>query len=132
VTLTLVGANVAAKASGVGQLEGVTNYLIGNDKRDWVTGVTNYAGVRFDGVWSGIGVHYYDAGGGTLEHDFLVSPGADVGQIATRIDGAQEVRLDGGDLVMRVSTGELRQHAPVAYQMIDGRRVEVAGQCVGR
>src|SRR5262249_28268457 len=106
--------------------------LVGSDQRDWVTGVTNYAGARFDEVWSGIGVHYYDAGGGTLEHDFLVSPGADVGRIATRIEGAREVRLDGGDLVMRLSTGELRQHAPFAYQVIDGRRVEVASKFVVR
>jgi hypothetical protein len=131
VTFTLVGANAEAKSSGVGQLAGVTNYLIGNDRRDWVTGVTDYAGVRFDEVYSGIGVHYYDAGG-SLEHDFLVAPGADVRQIATRIEGAQGVRLDGGDLVMRLSTGELREHAPLAYQVVGGRRVEVASQFVLR
>src|SRR5262249_42615029 len=38
------------------------------------------------------------------------------------------IRIDGGDLLLSTSAGELRQHAPTAYQEIGGIRTEIASK----
>ena len=126
--MKLAGSLAAAKVSGEQPLSGTTNYLIGNDKSKWKTGITDYAKVRYRSVYPGIDVLYY--GNQTqLEHDFLVAPGADPGRIALTIDGAQHIRVDAtsGDLVLKTREGELRLLKPAIYQQISGKRVQVAG-----
>src|SRR5207245_5823786 len=44
--LNLLGTNENAKGGGENELPGKTNYLIGNDKRQWRTDVPNFAQVR--------------------------------------------------------------------------------------
>src|SRR5205807_5110275 len=63
---------------------------------------------------------------GHLKSEFAVEPGADPTAIRLAYDGARELRVDAtGALVIATPTGDLRESAPVAYQLIDGRRVEV-------
>ena len=128
VQLKTIGANPNARASGMERLPGATNYFIGNDKRNWRTNVAGYAKVKYEDVYPGIDLVYYDNGEGALEYDFIVAPGADPNRIALSIEGADEVKLDpSGDLVIKAPTGEIRQHAPLIYQEIEGKRKKIAG-----
>jgi len=61
-----------------------------------------------------------------LEYDFVVHPGADPRRIRIAFEGADGIRMAGGDLVVATPAGEVRLRRPVAYQTINGRRVEVA------
>ena len=55
--------------------------------------------------------------------DLVVAPGADVGRIQLRFDGAASERVDdNGDLVMRLADAEVRQFRPVVYQEWDNGR----------
>ena len=65
---------------------------------------------------------------GSLEYDFIVSPGANPSDIRLKLD-ADRVTLDEvGDLVLQVGGDTLRQRAPVAYQERDGERIVVAAR----
>lgn len=112
-------------------LDGVAaraNYLLGNNPGDWVREVPLFGRVRAEGAYPGIDVIYYTDPVGRLEYDFVVSPGADPGQISLRIEGADAVRVDeNGDLVLKVGGEEVRQHRPVIYQERDGNRQPVKG-----
>src|SRR5262245_43155129 len=63
-----------------------------------------------------------------LEYDFVVSPGKDPGVIRLAFQGADSLELDpAGNLMIKVSGGQVRQHKPVVYQQEGGSRVEVNG-----
>ena len=127
VRMKTVGGNPNARAVGIDRLPGVTNYFIGNDPAKWRTNVAGYAKVKYEGVYPGIDLVYYDNGEGRLEYDFIVAPGADPKQIALSIEDAQSVEVDSsGDLVISAATGTIRKPAPKVYQEIDGKRQEIA------
>jgi len=126
VRMKAVGANPNPRVVGLDHLPGVTNYFIGNDPAKWKTNVAGYAKVKYEGVYPGIDLVYYDNGEGRLEYDFIVAPGADPKQIALSIEDAQNVEVDSsGDLVISAATGTIRKPAPKVYQEIDGKRREI-------
>lgn len=127
--MRLVNSNAAAAAlQGIHQLAGTSNYLTGNDARQWVTGVASYAAVRQQNVYRGIDVIYY-GNQQQLEYDFNVAPGANPGAIAIDFEGARGLRLDsGGDLVLSTAAGDVRQRKPFVYQETDGLKTQVAGR----
>ena len=93
----------------------------------WRTNVAGYAKVKYEGVYPGIDLVYYDNGEGRLEYDFIVPPGADPKQIALSIENAQSVEVDpSGDLIITAATGMIRKPAPSVYQEIDGKRQVIA------
>ena len=125
--MKLLGANPAAKVTGMDRLAGKSNYFIGNDPKKWRTNVANYAKVKYDEVYPGIDLVYY-GNQGQLEYDFVVEPGADPKAIALDIEGAGEPEIDNaGDLVVDLGDGgEVRLHKPVVYQRVlnRGHRIE--------
>jgi uncharacterized repeat protein (TIGR01451 family) len=124
----LEGANRSPKISGVGELPGKSNYLVGGDARRWQTGVPAFERVRYESVYPGIDAVYYGRQG-RLEYDFNLAPGANPSRIRLAFDGARKLRIDeGGDLVITTDVGDVRQQRPVAYQERDGARTEVAAR----
>jgi hypothetical protein len=125
--MRLVGANPAAKAKGEEELPGKANYFIGNDPDKWRTNVPTYAKVRYEGVFPGVDLVFY-GNQRQLEHDFVVSPGADASRIAFRLGGSKKVSLDAeGNLVIVVEGGELRLQRPLIYQDGSGGRRDIPG-----
>jgi len=130
VRMTLVGANPKAVVAGSERLPGISNYFIGNDPSKWHTGIPQFAGVRYQGVYSGIDLVFYGSQG-HLEYDFKVAPGADPAQAEMQFDGGK-VELSGGDLVLKGSGADVRLQAPRIYQSAAGRREPVDGHFVLR
>jgi len=130
--LRLVGANVAPRITGLDQLPGRVNYIRGNDRRTWITGVPTYARVDYHDVYPGVDLVYHGRQG-RLEYDYVLRPGADPAAIALAQEGAGTLRLDGGgNLVLQGAGGQVRQERPVAYQDIAGKRRPVAARFVLR
>jgi hypothetical protein len=145
VRLKLVGANPQAKVAGFDELPGKSNYFIGNDPKKWRTNVPNFAKVKYQAIYPGIDLVYY-GNQGSLEHDFVVSPGVDPGIIKLAIEGSDGLRVDPqGNLVANLDDGEVRLNKPIVYQhtvadpksqianpkSIDGRYVLLADNRVG-
>src|SRR6516225_1861043 len=72
--MKLVGSNPTAKVEGKEELEGKSNYFLGNDPKNWRTNVAQYAKVQYHDIYPGIDLVYY-GNQGQLEHDFIVAPG---------------------------------------------------------
>ena len=129
VRMQIVGGNKQAPSSGAEQLEGRSNYFIGNDQSKWRTDVANYQRVRFEEVYKGINLEYY-GNQRQLEYDFIVEPNADPEQIRLKFDGIKKVSVDreSGELILKTELGEVRQKKPLVYQTDDtnGERTEVA------
>jgi hypothetical protein len=107
------------------------DYFRGKDRSQWRTGnranTARFGEVRYEQIYNGVDLVFHPQLD-KLEHDFVVAPGADPSQIGLRFDGASSVHLaNDGSLAIRTASGsEIRQTKPVAYQEIDGHRVEVA------
>lgn len=127
VRMRLEGANPSARASGVDELPGKSNYFIGSDRARWHSNVATFAGVAFRDIYPGVSLKYRGVAG-HLEYDFTIAPGIDPRRIRIAIDGATTLAIDSlGDLVIETAGGNLVQKAPVIYQIVDGARRIVAG-----
>jgi hypothetical protein len=121
------GANPAAEIAGTNQLPGKTNYFIGNDPKNWHTGVPSYEAVRYQGIYPGVDMLFYGRQQ-RLEYDFIVAPGADPKAIALSISGARKLALNSqGDVLMSTAGGKVALQKPVVYQEVNGQRREIAG-----
>jgi len=99
--MRLVGGNAKARVVGLDELPGRSNYFIGNDPKKWRTNVPSYAKVKYENVYPGIDLVYYDKKSGVssqkreaaaehrqLEYDFVVTPGADPRAIRLAVEAA--------------------------------------------
>ena len=125
--MKLLASNPGSEISGAKELPGKVNYLIGNDPRNWHTGVPLYEEVRSREVYPGIDLVFH-GDQQRLEYDFRVSPGADPGRIRFKITGAEKIAVDeNGDLLLHAAKTEFRMRKPVLYQQIGERRRPVDG-----
>jgi hypothetical protein len=86
--MSLIGANAKANAVGLAPQPGVVSYFIGNDPKNWRSGIPTYGKVNYGQIYPGVDLIFY-GNQRQLEYDFVVAPGADPSRIAWRIDGAR-------------------------------------------
>ena len=88
-----IGADPEPRITGIEELPGKSNYLVGRDARQWRTGISHFARVRYEGVYPGIDLIFYGHQG-ELEYDLVIAPGADPRAIALSFEGAASPALD--------------------------------------
>jgi len=113
--MKLAGARANAQVVGTDALPGKSNYLIGNDPAKWRRNVPQFSRVRYSQIYPGVDLVYY-GNQGQLEYDFRVAPGADPKNIQLSFQGARELRVDSGDLIVGTGDGDVRLKAPRVYQ----------------
>ncbi len=107
---------------------GRVNYIFGNDPSRWIKDVPVFGRVRYKNVYPGIDVVYYGSEG-SLEHDFVVAPGADPEKIRLKIEGASSHRIDAaGDLVVQTAGREVVWKKPALYQDAHGLKRRIEGR----
>jgi hypothetical protein len=112
------GAQPAAELGG--PLSGVSNYLLGADRRGWVTGVAGYGSLVYRGVRPGVDAWFYGRGA-ELEMDFVIAPQADPTAVVLEIEGAESLEIDAhGRLLVDASDERLVLDAPVSFQPSTG------------
>lgn len=119
------GANIEASSAGIARSEEYYNYFIGSDQRDWASQVYAYEGVFYESLYEGVDLKVY-AVDENVKYDLIVAPYADPDVIRMVYQGADDMSLTDGDLHIRTSLGEIVEKKPVAWQIVDGRKVEVA------
>lgn len=121
IRMQLKGAR-PAPISGESMLPGVVNYIPGDDRVKWRTGLETYARVRYTGVYPGVDLIYY-GNEGQLEYDFVVAPAVDTKQIRISFAGITGMHLDDqNNLIMSLPNRTIAFRKLFAYQEINGRR----------
>ncbi len=124
VGLTFVGGRAGARPEAEAQTPARFSYFHGRPE-DWHTGLATYGRLVYREVWPGIDV-VFEGSVQRLKHTFVVQPGADPAAIRLAWQGARGLRVDaGGALVIDIPGGRLTDEAPVAFQIVDGRKVAV-------
>jgi hypothetical protein len=129
--MKLANANSNASLTATDLLPSKSNYILGNDPSKWRQDVPQFARVRYENVYRGINLAFY-GNQGKLEYDFQVAPGSDPGQAEIEFDGAKQLKLQDGNLVIEAQDGVVRLDAPHVYQQINGKRQSVDGSFVLR
>jgi hypothetical protein len=124
--MRLQDAARSPRITGVDQLPGKVNYLVGNKSSDWRTSIPTYERVRYEQIYPGVDLVYY-GNQRQLEYDFVIAPGTSFKQIRFAFDGAGKVKLSrSGDLILKSGSQTITLPRPKAYQDIDNKRREVS------
>lgn len=123
IRMALDGARGAADVTGLGEVLSRGAYVDLARPDFAALQPRAYGRVAVREVYPGIDVEYY-LQGDQVEHDFLVSPGADPSVIRLKFDGVDSIELSPtGDLLLTSGRHTLVQEAPFVYQ---GSREEPA------
>jgi photosystem II stability/assembly factor-like uncharacterized protein len=115
VGLRFVGANPLASEQAEGELPWRTNYLAGDDKSKWRTGVGNFARVSYSHVYPNVDLAYY-GNRSQFEYDLTLRPGAKPDKIGIAVDGATHLSIRNGSLLIKTACGAVIERRPVGYQ----------------
>lgn len=120
------GAN-ASTPTGLNEAEAKFNYYVGEEE-NWASNVSGYEIVTYEDLYDGIDLHAFGRRD-SLKYEFYVAPGANYEQIQVSYNGIEGLWIDDvGSLHITTELGELTDDAPYIYQVINGVKVEVAGQ----
>lgn len=108
------------------QLKGSVNYF---KKGVNTSGLSRFQEVFYEGIYPKIDYRIYAYGDG-LKYDWVVAPQGNPNKIQLELEGAQNVRLVNGRLHIQTSVNEMIEETPYAYQLIDGKKIEVTCEFV--
>lgn len=101
------------------------NFFLGNDPKKWVSRMYGYNHVTYNEIYEGIDLLYLEKDG-DLKYEFHVGPSAKTAQIQIRYHGQDKIKISNeGILVIETSIGKLTEEKPYAYQIKNGKIIEV-------
>lgn len=111
-----VGASPNAAVSAEEPLPGHASYFRGSDPSRWLRDIPQFGQLRYSSLYPETDLVFHIRGG-SLEHDFVVQPGARPEGIRLHFD--RPFRLDAsGDLIVSVGDAEIHFVHPMAYQQV--------------
>lgn len=122
--VSFVGANPQTQLQSFKKLQEYHNYYIGNDPTKWAASVNIYEEVKYKTLYPGIDMHVY-AHEGYMKYDFLVEKGKSPSVIQLKYEGQNKIEIAGGNLLISNDINQVKELAPVAYQVINGKKMDV-------
>lgn len=106
----------------------LTHYYYGNQPENWAENVLTYPELRYENLWQGIDAHLY-AKDGQLKYDFIIHANqgnpSDIELLYEGLD-AEKMHIDPtGNLVITTEVRTITELKPVAFQYVNGQKVEV-------
>ncbi len=124
VHVNFIGSNRNSIPMPFGQSSEYYNYFLGNDEKHWASKAFAYDGFIYPSLYSGVDMKVYSSGE-HAKYDFIVAPGADPSPIIIEYMGAKELSLENGNLYARTDLVDIIEQRPLAYQVINGEKVNV-------
>lgn len=122
--MTLVGAFETVEVTEKQATPDYCNFYIGQDQSKWVGNVKNYKEVNYQNIYDGIDLQMLGLQN-SLKYNFIVAPQAHTEDIQLYYEGLESISLQKGALLLRTSVNEISEQKPYAYQLINGKQVEV-------
>jgi len=119
------GADPAAVIEEGEKTDFYYNYFTGNDPEKWKSGIYSSYSLTYRNIYSGIDLKYYGTEKEELKYDYVIRPGGDPAQIRLRYNGAEKIFVSNGDLHVATPLGTLIEKKPVAWQVINGKKMSV-------
>src|SRR3989338_438999 len=95
------------------------------EQENWQSEIPTFNVLSLGQIWNSIDVNL-KVHGNNVEKIYMVNPGANVSDIKMKIDGANNLSISkSGELVISTDMGDVSMTAPVAFQVIDGKRNDI-------
>ena len=124
IKLSFQGANPNTNIVGISPFSEKRNYFLGNDSSRWASDVLSYEQIKYENLYSGIDL-IIDKKKGFYKYAYYIDPKIDYSQIRIEIDGAEDIFLEDGHLVVKTSVNEIVDAPPIAYQIINDVRIDI-------
>jgi len=116
------GSTAASAPNGLEPISERRNYIVGDDREHWQTGVPSYRRVQYPDFYPGVDLEFRVTDG-LPEYVFRIAPGADPESVAMAFGNGANLKLkDDGALHVQAGAVGFEQRAPQAWQVIDGER----------
>lgn len=100
------------------------NYFIDNNPAKWASNCKIYTAITYKNVYPNIDVRYY-TNNNQMKYDFIVHPGGDASKIALYFDGAENLKIKNGELIIKTSVDDVREASPYTYQITQSGKKEI-------
>lgn len=128
--LNFPGANKVTSIKKEHQSNVYYNYFIGNVKSKWASEVYGYGEATLENFYDGIDLKLIEQLE-QLKYEFHVAAGVDPSVISLDYAGHKTIRIEkNGDLIITTALGDVIEKKPYAYQILNGKIVEVECQFV--
>jgi hypothetical protein len=124
VQVRFVGANTLAQPMPEQPLATYYNFFIGADTCSWAPHARAFGALKYKDLYDGIDMAIHSSGD-FLKYDLIVGVGADPSSIGIAYTGA-DVSLQGEDVHVKTPIFSMLEKKPVAFQQINGKRIDVA------
>jgi len=117
-------ANINVNIESTNVAKDYNNYFIGSDKSKWASNVKNYQKLFYTDLWQNINLEMLGQDN-SVKYNFYVKPGGDAANIQLHYDKAEKIYLHKKELIIKTTLNEMVEHEPYAYQIIDGKTVDI-------
>jgi hypothetical protein len=127
-SVNFLGSNKKSIKNGVKKLSEYHNYFIGKDEKEWQAKVPLFNHVEYHSIYNGIDLKIYN-NNQFLKYDFIVAPNANTNNIQLYYDGITP-KINNNQLEIDLGFNTIIEQEPYAYQIINGRKIEVECQYI--
>ena len=101
------------------------NFFIGKDSKKWASHVKSYKQIIYHQLYNHIELKTFSEKN-NFRYDFMIHPGANISDIVLKWQGDDGLVVKDGKLLIKTAVGEVYQTAPFAYQLVNGKKIEIA------
>ncbi len=125
VHLNFNGSNEVTQIEKINPTKSYYNYFLGNDKSRWTSNVFGYSEAIMKEFYNGIDMKLIEEKE-QLKYEFHIQPNRDPSVINFSYFGQEKVKIDSkGNLIVETSLGNIIEQKPYAYQIVNGKVIEV-------
>lgn len=120
--MRIADANTNPVITASGEKESVVSWISGNDPSRWIIHPEMYTQISYHSVFDHVDLHFYESAR-ELKYDYIIHPGGKLDDVQATYRGIQKLSLnEKGDLQIQTPWNTQLQKAPVAWQMINGKK----------
>jgi hypothetical protein len=125
VHLNFLGSNKVTDIVKNGKSKEYYNYFKGNDQRKWASDVHSYESVTLKEFYDKTDL-FVTGNEFEAKYELILKPGADPSKIKLNYAGQDKITIDEKqNLVISTSVGKIIEYKPIAYQLINGNKIEI-------
>ena len=126
VELKFVDALKVTQIEKKGATDHYYNYFLGNDESKWASEVRGYEEFTLKNIYQGIDIRFIEQEK-EIKYEFIVAPNVGTDKIKLKYSYQTELKIDKkGNLVIKTELGDIIEEKPYAYQIVNGKIIEVS------
>lgn len=126
IKVKFIGTNANVKIEGSDKLKEYFNYFIGRDKSKWASHVSGFYSLNYNNIYEGINLKVYSENS-RVKFDWIIAANYTQKTIPIQLkyEGQNDIAIREGALALTTSVGDIVEAKPYAYQIVNGRKIEV-------